>query len=145
MGQSCGGMQAIAVSGDPRIKTSVIWNSGVLERPPIPGLVMPATHEHLKGFHAPVAYFIGGPTDIAYGASETDFNLIQGVPVFDANLPVGHGGTFNEPNGGRFGEVGVAWLSWQLKGDKQAARMFVGPDCGLCTDKVWTVKKKNMN
>src|SRR5262245_13549461 len=28
MGQSCGGLQTIAVSGDPRIKTSVIWNSG---------------------------------------------------------------------------------------------------------------------
>jgi hypothetical protein len=157
MGQSCGGMQAIAVSGDPRIKTSVIWNSGVLIRPPTApagapggmpappaGLVMPATQEDLKAFHAPVAYFIGGPTDIAYAASESDFNLIQGVPVFDANLPVGHGGTFNEPNGGRFGEVGAAWLSWQLKGDKQAAKMFVGPDCGLCTDTVWTVKKKNM-
>jgi hypothetical protein len=158
MGQSCGGMQAIAVSKDPRVKTSVIWNSGILTRPPAvaatpgqpappgppPGLVMPAKQEDLKGFHAPVAYFIGGPTDIAYAASQSDFNLIQGVPVFNANLNVGHGGTFNQPNGGRFGEVGVAWLSWQLKGDKQAAKMFVGPDCGLCTDKVWTVKKKNM-
>jgi hypothetical protein len=154
MGQSCGGMQAIAVSGDPRIKTSVIWNSGVLTRPPAgaaagmptppAGMVMPAKQEDLKAFHAPVAYFIGGPTDIAHAASESDFNLIQGVPVFNANLNVGHGGTFNQPNGGRFGEVGVAWLSWQLKGDKEAAQMFVGPDCGLCTDQVWTVKKKNM-
>lgn len=158
MGQSCGGMQAIKVSSDPRIKTSIIWNSGILGRSPGPasapgaapmpappaGMVMPAKQEDLKGFHAPVAYFIGGPTDIAYAASESDFRSIEGVPVFNANLNVGHGGTFNQPNGGRFGEVGVAWLSWQLKGDKEAAKMFVGPDCGLCTDPVWTVKKKNM-
>jgi len=147
MGTSCGGLQAIAVSGDPRIKTSVMWNSGVLIRPPAgapAGLVLPAKPEDLKRFHAHVAYFIGGPTDIAYGPSESDFKLIEGVPLFNANINVGHGGTFREPNGGWFGEVGVAWLSWQLKGDKVAAKMFVGPDCGLCTNKAWTVKKKNM-
>src|SRR5689334_6774353 len=30
MGQSCGGLQALAVAGDPRITTTVIWNSGAL-------------------------------------------------------------------------------------------------------------------
>ena len=29
MGQSCGGLQATVNSADPRVKTSVIWNSGV--------------------------------------------------------------------------------------------------------------------
>jgi pimeloyl-ACP methyl ester carboxylesterase len=33
MGQSCGGLQAIAVSPDPRVTTSVIMNSGVLPAP----------------------------------------------------------------------------------------------------------------
>jgi hypothetical protein len=144
MGQSCGGMQAIANSGDPRVRTSMIWNSGVLPAPPVAGLVMPAKQEDLKNFHAPVAYIIGGPTDVAYAAAESDFKSIEKVPVFYANLPVGHGGTFNQPNGGRFGEVGAAWLSWQLKGDKEAAKMFVGPGCGLCIDTAWTIQKKNM-
>jgi hypothetical protein len=30
MGQSCGGLQALAVSHDPRITTTVVWNSGAL-------------------------------------------------------------------------------------------------------------------
>jgi hypothetical protein len=151
MGQSCGGMQAIANSGDPRIKTTMVWNSGILRGapggqggPPMAGMVMPAKVEDLKNFHAPVAYIIGGPTDVAYAAAESDFKSIEKVPVFYGNLQVGHGGTFNQPNGGRFGEVGAAWLAWQLNGDKQAAKMFVGPECGLCVDKAWTIQKKNM-
>jgi len=147
MGGSCGGMQAIAVSGDPRVKTSIIWNSGVLtvdQRPGRPGMYLPAVKDDLKKFHAPVAYFIGGPKDVAYKASEDDFKLIDGVPLFNANLNVGHGGTGDQPNGGWWGEVGVAWLSWQLKGDKGAAKMFEGENCGLCVEPDWTVKKKNM-
>jgi len=105
---------------------------------------MEATKESLKAFHAPVAYFIGGPSDIAYANAEDDFKRIEGVPVFYANLNVGHGGTYKQPNGGWFGEIGVAWLSWQLKGDKEAGKMFEGPKCGLCVEPAWTVKKKNI-
>jgi len=46
--------------------------------------------------------------------------------------------------GGRFAEAGVAWLNWRLKGDEQAAKMFEGPDCGLCKDPVWRASKKGM-
>ena len=146
MGQSCGGLQAIAVSGDPRIKTSVIWNSGVFAALP-KGLpkMSDATKDSLKAFHAPVAYFIGGPTDVAYPNAEDDFQRIQGVPVFMGDLNVGHVGTYGQPNGGWFGEVGAAWLAWRLKGDQQAGKMFAGPACGLCTDPAWTIKKKNID
>jgi dienelactone hydrolase len=146
MGQSCGGLQAIAVSSDPRIKTTVIWNSGVF----IPGANAPAvrlsgaTKESLAKFHAPVAYFIGGPTDIAYANAEDDFKRIDKVPAFKANLNVGHGGTYSHPGGGWFGEVGVAWLDWRLKGDKQAAKYFEGADCLLCRNSIWSVEKKGM-
>ena len=61
-----------------------------------------------------------------------------------ANFDVGHGGTYAQPNGGEFGKVAVAWLQWQLKGDKTAAKMFSGPDCGLCKDTEWKFEKKNM-
>jgi dienelactone hydrolase len=145
MGQSCGGLQAIAVSGDPRIKTSVIWNSGVFIPSTAPPMSLSgATKDSLAKFHAPVAYFIGGPTDIAYANAEDDFKRIAGVPVFKGNLNSGHGGTYNHPGGGWFGEVGVAWLDWRLKGDKKAASYFTGADCTLCTNPLWTVEKKNM-
>lgn len=146
MGQSCGGLQAIAVSSDPRVKTSVIWNSGVFPEGanPVGARLSGATKQSLAAFHAPVAYFIGGPSDIAYKNAEDDFARIGGVPAFKANLNVGHGGTYAHPGAGWFGEVGVAWLDWQLKGDARASRYFEGPDCTLCTSPIWKVEKKNL-
>ena len=40
--------------------------------------------------------------------------------------------------------VAVNWYKWQLKDDKDAARMFSGPDCVLCREPTWHVQKKNM-
>ena len=34
---------------------------------------------------------------------------------------IGHGGTYNQDNGGPFGVAAVAWLKWQLMGDTSAA------------------------
>ena len=53
-------------------------------------------------------------------------------------------GTYREPNGGEYGQIASAWLRWQLKGDQQAARQFVGKDCGLCTKPAWHVKSKGL-
>jgi hypothetical protein len=39
----------------------------------------------------------------------------------------------------------VAWLDWQLRGDRLASRQFVGKDCGLCRDTAWAVEKRNIN
>ncbi|MBI1360539.1 MAG: alpha/beta hydrolase [Alphaproteobacteria bacterium] len=147
MGQSCGGLQAIAVSGDPRVKTTVIWNSGVFREGTAPALKMSgATKDSIKKFHAPVAYFLGGPSDLAYANGKDDFSRIPtpGVPAFLGSIHVGHGGTYNQPGGGRFGEVGVAWLNWRLKDDKASARYFQGADCFLCKNPIWEVDKKNM-
>jgi hypothetical protein len=38
----------------------------------------------------------------------------------------------------------VNWLDWQLKGDAQAAKLFLGPDCGLCKNSDWKVESKNL-
>ena len=145
MGQSCGGLQAIAVGADPRIKTVVIWNSGVFNAANGLPVLSGATKASLARIHAPMAYFIGGPTDIAFANAEDDFKRIQGIPVFKGDLNVGHGGTYSQPNGGWFGEVGAAWLKWRLRGDEEAGKLFDGPRCGLCVNPAWTVEKKNMN
>ncbi|MDD3837908.1 MAG: alpha/beta hydrolase [Phenylobacterium sp.] len=150
MGQSCGGLQATAMAGDPRIKTVVIWNSGVFNTPgPAPGgaatqSLSGATNESLKAFHAPVAYFLGGPSDIAYANGKNDFQRVT-VPAFFGSINSGHGGTFNHPGGGWYGEVGVRWLDWRLKGDAEAGRWFVGEDCVLCRDTIWEVARKNLD
>ena len=55
---------------------------------------------------------------------------------------IGHGGAFSKPIGGAVAHVAVDWLEWQLKGDKTAARTFVGENCRLCSGTDWTIKKK---
>jgi hypothetical protein len=146
MGQSCGGLQALAVSHDPRITTTVVWNSGALPAGSTsPALKQSAGNKNsLSLLHGPVAYFIGGPSDVAYPNAEDDFARIGKVPVFKGNLNVGHGGTYRQPGGGWFGEVAVAWLDYQLKGSADAAKWFEGQDCRLCKEPVWSIEKKGM-
>ena len=141
-GWSCGGVQALQVAKDPRVKTLVIHNSGVLNNGPTAMTGVNVGKEVLQTLHTPVIYIEGGPTDIAYENGMDDFKRIAHVPAAMANLPVGHGGTFNEPNGGAAASVAVSWLNWQLRGDAQSAKRFVGEDCGLCKDTQWSLQRK---
>lgn len=57
-GQSCGGLQAYSASyHDDRIKQTILFNSGTIDDNKV---------YLLKELKFPVAYFIGGPKDIAY-------------------------------------------------------------------------------
>ena len=141
-GWSCGGLQALQVAKDPRVKTLVLHNTGVFNegRSAIPG--MDVRKDVLSTLHTPAIYILGGPKDIAFDNGMDDFKRIAHVPVAVANLPVGHGGTFNEPNGGAAASVAVSWLDWQLRGDVQSGKRFVGEDCGLCKDAQWSFERK---
>lgn len=143
-GHSCGGLQALEVAADPRVKTVLVHNSGVLNEggSRIPGIV--ATKAMLDRIHTPVIYILGGPTDVAYPNGTDDFARLNAVPVVLADLPVGHGGTFSEPMGGAVAHVAVDWLEWQLKGDTVAARTFVGANCRLCTGTDWSIQRKGL-
>lgn len=143
MGMSCGGLQAIEISADPRISTSVICNSGVLPTPsPLPG--MPALgKEVLKKFHAPVLYVMGGPKDIAYQNAMDDYRRINHVPVAMTNLDVGHAGTYAQPHGGRYSPVVLAWLDWQLKDQDDRSKVFLGENGTLARDPEWSIECKN--
>jgi hypothetical protein len=150
-GQSCGGLQAIAVGADPRVTTVLVLNSGII-RGGIPtpdggtrqpAGYLPASDADLPKLHTPMLYLIGGEKDQAHRGAEGDFEAIQKVPVFNANTPVGHGGTWGQPGGGAMGKVVIDWLNWRLKGDDAAAKTFNGDPCGLCKDTAWTVKRKN--
>ena len=145
MGQSCGGVQAIEVAADPRVSTAVIWNSGLFAKPTNMGGGKTLSKSDLQSIHVPIAYISGDPQDIAFQNAEADFDYLTKIPAFRAyERGVGHGGTYREPNGGEFSGIAVAWLDWQLKGDERAARMFRGPDCGLCVNPKWVVRAKNL-
>ncbi|HYQ58174.1 MAG TPA: hypothetical protein VEP89_12610 [Draconibacterium sp.] len=143
MGMSCGGVQAIEISGDPRISTTVVCNSGVLKVPTTMAGMPDVTKDALEDYHNPVLYLIGGPSDMAYENAVDDFERIDNVPVVMTNLDVGHGGTYSQPHGGAFTPVALAWLNWQLKGDESASEMFLGENCVLCEDELWTIESKN--
>jgi hypothetical protein len=42
--------------------------------------------------------------------------------------------------GGEFANVASSWLMWTFKQDKKAGAMFVGKNCGLCTNANWDVQ-----
>lgn len=143
MGSSCGGLQALEASVDPRISTAIIWSSGLLDQPRAGAA---ATRADLARLQGPTLFVSGGSNDMASPFSARDYSDINSVPVMLAvNEGAGHGGTLNEPNGGRWATVGLAWLDWQLKHDQRAAQLFIGKDCGLCKDAAWAVSRKQIN
>ena len=145
-GFSCGGIQALAVAADPRIKTLVLQNTGIFNDAGPAGAMsseMNLTKEQLQKIHTPTIYILGGDTDIAYANGMDDFKRIAHVPVAVANLlGVGHGGSYNKPNGGAAAQAAVHWLNWTLRGDAEAGKWFLGTDCTLCKDSAWSFEAK---
>lgn len=143
-GMSCGGLQTLEVAADPRITTVVVCNSGILADTTnrlsgMPGL----TKDHLKKLHTPTLYLLGGEKDIAYKNGMDDYRRIDHVPVYMANMDVGHGGTYSQPHGGEFAKVATAWYKWQLKGDEEAGKLFAGAQPGLSQSQTWRFEKKD--
>ena len=143
-GMSCGGLQTLEIAPDVRVTTLVVCNSGIFIDPisGFPGMPDLKKDDLIK-LHTPTLYILGGESDIAYNNGMDDYKRINHVPVFVANLDVGHGGTYREPHGGEFAKVAIAWYQWQLKDDQEASKMFVGDDCGLCNDDEWKYEFKN--
>jgi hypothetical protein len=137
-GFSCGGLQALQIAADPRVKTVIVMNSGIFNDG-FGGISGIDVHKSLLDkLHTPTFYILGGETDIAYTNGMDDFKRIKHVPAYLGNLiGVGHGGTYWQPNGGKAAAAVVAWLNWRLRGDAEAAKMFVGKDCGMCKDPAW--------
>ena len=136
-------MQALQIASDPRVQTLVVMNSGIFNDSSMHISGLDVSKALLDKIHTPTLYVLGGETDIAYANGMDDFARIDHVPVFVANLiGVGHGGTYGEPNGGKAAAAVVAWLDWQLRGDRRAARLFTGKDCGLCRDPAWSFQAK---
>jgi dienelactone hydrolase len=147
MGQSCGGIQALEASADPRISTTIILSSGLF---PQGATLMaggkPMSEQDLKSLHAPIAYISGDEGDRAFSNANADFELIRSIPVlraYERGIP--HAGTYWDQNGGEFAGVVIAWLQWRLQGDLRSSLMFKGRNCGLCVNPRWVVHKKSID
>jgi hypothetical protein len=131
-GFSCGGLQALHTARDERVKTVVMMNSGLFPdgSPRLAGMAQPKSS--LQQLRGSILYVLGGHEDIAYTNGMDDFERIGHIPAAVVNLPVGHGGTYGQPNGGKAAAVTVDWLKWRLRGDAAARKQFVGAACGYC-------------
>lgn len=94
-----------------------------------------------------------GPMFLMTGGRDTIASpTLNARPVYNsANVPVFWGELARvshfEPTGSAGGYRGpsTAWFRYHLMEDNNARDMFYGSNCGLCTDRSWTVKKKSMN
>jgi hypothetical protein len=103
------------------------------------------TGDLLKKLHGPVLLINGHEPDMMMTASKATYDAIDNLPVFyGAMHGAGHVGTVMQPGGGEFANVASNWALWQLKGDKKASAMFVGPNCSLCANPNWDAKSKRL-
>ncbi|KAK3300454.1 uncharacterized protein B0H64DRAFT_15805 [Chaetomium fimeti] len=115
-GWSCGGVEAYAQIWDDRVQSVGIWSSGLL-----------TNYTAAENFRKPVFFFLGGQSDIAFANGERDYNAMPaGVPKWKGNLDVGHGGTYTDPNGGKFGVIGAQWVQWTMRGNSSASEYLTG-------------------
>ena len=136
-GHSCGGAQVLANAADQRLKTYIILNAGMGKM-----TMADASAKSLKSLHAPILYLVGGTTDVAWKNAQTDYDAIKKTPVVLAdNTQSGHGGTYEQPNGGANARMVRAWLDWQLKGRQDGKKTFIDGDLNGYDG--FTIKHKN--
>ena len=138
MGQSCGGAQVLAVAHDPRIKTCLIFNSGIGEMQ-----MSGASKKNLANLHTPMLYLNGGPADVAYKNAIGDYGRIENLPVVKITTLDGHHGTYYEAHAGLYAFVCRTWLDWMLKGDTGSSALFLNDEYEALAFPQWTFERKN--
>ncbi|PVH91240.1 hypothetical protein DM02DRAFT_577208, partial [Periconia macrospinosa] len=129
-GWSCGGFEAYEQIWDDRVSSLGIWSSGDRNK------TGPAN------FKKPVFFFAGGPSDGASGGAERDYKAMPaGIPKWKGQLPVGHGGTYTERNGGKFGIIGAKWVQWIMRGNTTASEYLTGSGAKSAG---WTVESASL-
>lgn len=136
-GHSCGGAQVLANAADTRLKTYLILNAGMGKM-----TMADASAKSLKNLHGPILYLVGGTGDVAWQNAQTDYEAIKKVPtVLADNTRSGHGGTYEQPNGGANARMVRAWLDWQFKDKTEHSKLFIDGD--LADYEGFTIKHKN--
>jgi hypothetical protein len=122
MGHSQGAAATGTADDDPRVKSVIFWNTGTSNEKPFLDVsgerdVVATTPESL--------------------AADVDAATQPGAWVYHhkvletGGVATGHLVLMMQPE--RVLDMTVAWWNWQLNGDEEAKKMFVGDDCGLCS------------
>jgi hypothetical protein len=121
MGHSQGAAATGSTAADPRVKSVIFWNSGASNDKPF---------LNVSGDED-----VGGGT-VAALKSSTDAATKPGAWIYyhkvlaNGGMNTGHLLLMEQPE--RVTDLALAWWKWQLLGDQEAKKMFVGADCGLC-------------
>jgi hypothetical protein len=122
MGHSQGAGATATASSDPRIKSIILWNGGTSNNKPF---------LNVSGDRD-----VGGTNTPALMAAGTNGATMPGAWVYYHQvLETGGGSTghlvlMEQPD--RVVDMAIAWWQYQLKGDQDAKKMFLGDGCGLC-------------
>ena len=126
MGHSQGSSATAHAATDPRIKSIILWNGGASGSPAKPFLAVSGDRD------------IGDPT-IADYTSYTNAATQPGAWLYFHQVLVtggnftGHLTLMEQPE--RAVDFTVAWWQYQLQGNAEAKKFFVGTDCALCNKK----------
>jgi len=115
---------------------TLMFNSGITDN---------AKKGKLKELQAPVAYFLGGPKDIAYVNGESDFKQMPtNIPTLMASINVGHLGSYYVKGGGRIEAAAVTFFQWKQRGDFSKKELFCDLKPGtMLLQAGWNVTSKN--
>jgi hypothetical protein len=121
MGHSQGAMATKNADSDPRIKSVIFWNTGNSNNKPF--LNVSGERDVVASTPASMASDAAAAT--MPGAWTYYHQVLQ-----TGGTSTGHLVLMEQPD--RVVDMAVAWWKWQLNGDTDAKKMFVGDGCGLC-------------
>jgi hypothetical protein len=124
MGHSQGGAATVNAAMDPRVKSAIVWNADLSA--PKPFLAVSGERD-ISGQSA--AQMMSGVN----GASQPGAWLYYHKVLETGGNFTGHLTLMEQPE--RVTDMTIAWWKYQLNGDAEAKKMFVGADCGLCNKK----------
>jgi hypothetical protein len=122
MGHSQGAAATALTAADPRVKSVIFWNTGTSDDKPFLNI---SGDEDIGG---------GTAADLraaTEAASKPGAWLHYHKVLQTGGSNTGHLLLMEQPD--RVIDVTLAWWNWQLNGDQNAKRMFVGSGCGLCS------------
>lgn len=163
-GTSCGGLEALVAGADARVKSVAGLNTGFFDAGSATSVAQGGySVNDIAKLHTPTLFIGGGPSDVAYRQTHSNFNASTVPTVLAENPAGGHSGLWaglrytlsTTDNTVATGstvdyiiteealEGIVRWFDHTLNGSAVERSYFAGAGCGWCQVTGWTVQTKN--
>ena len=161
-GTSCGGLEALLAGEDARVKAVAGLNTGFFNAGTSASQSMGGfSPQEVTKLHTPTLFVGGGPSDVAYPQTHSNYDASTVKTVLAENPDGGHSGLWAglrytlAPDGKTatgstvdysitIESIGVVvrWFDFVLNGNAAEGSYFLGAQCGLCQLKGWSVRSK---